>query len=118
MKTDASSAPKGPRIQREQRTVAAMVRIYCHDLHGTDDALCVDCQALHDYAMTRLDRCPFQEAKGTCANCTVHCYKPTMREEIRKVMRHAGPRMMWRHPYLAVRHVLDGRRKSALRVKP
>ena len=85
-----------------------MLRIDCHDFHGTEDALCTECQALHDYAMARLDRCPFQEEKSTCVHCAVHCYKPAVREEIRKVMRYAGPRMMWRHPYLAVRHVLDG----------
>jgi hypothetical protein len=33
-----------------------------------------------------------------------------MREHVRVVMRTAGPRMIWRHPVLAVRHVLDGRK--------
>jgi len=41
----------------------------------------------------------------------VHCYKPEMRERIRGVMRFAGPRMALRHPLLAVRHLLDERRK-------
>ena len=36
-----------------------------------------------------------------------------MRERVRVVMRTAGPRMIWRHPVLAVRHVLDGRRLNA-----
>jgi hypothetical protein len=26
---------------------------------------------------------------------------------MRAVMRFAGPRMLWRHPYLAIRHLLD-----------
>ncbi len=30
-----------------------------------------------------------------------------MREEVREVMRYAGPRMMRRHPVLAVLHILD-----------
>jgi hypothetical protein len=35
------------------------------------------------------------------------------------VMRYTGPRMMWRHPVLAVRHVLDGRRPApALPTRP
>ena len=33
-----------------------------------------------------------------------------MREEVREVMRHSGPRMLRRHPLLAVAHLLDGRR--------
>jgi len=88
----------GPRIRREKRTVAAMLDLYCHEEHGTQGELCTDCQALHDYAMQRLDRCPFGEEKTTCANCAVHCYKPAMRERVRVVMRTAGPRMIWRHP--------------------
>ncbi len=107
----------GPRIRREQRTVAAMIELYCHDEHGMQGELCADCQALHDYAMQRLDRCPFGEEKTTCAKCTVHCYKPAMRERVRVVMRTAGPRMIWKHPVLAVRHVLDGRKKPALLAK-
>jgi hypothetical protein len=100
----------GPRIRREKQTVAAMIDLYCHDQHGANGALCPECGALHDYAMQRLDRCPFGEEKSTCADCTIHCYKPAMRERIRVVMRYAGPRMIWRHPLLAVRHVLDGRK--------
>jgi len=36
-----------------------------------------------------------------------------MRERVRVVMRTAGPRMIWRHPILAIRHVIDGRQKRA-----
>jgi hypothetical protein len=28
------------------------------------------------------------------------------------MMRYAGPRMMWRHPLLALSHVLDGKRPA------
>ena len=62
-------------------------------------------------ADTRLERCPFGEQKPTCANCLVHCYKADMRERMREVMRFAGPRMLRRHPILALWHVLDGFRE-------
>jgi hypothetical protein len=62
--------------------------------------------------MSRLNRCPFGQDKPTCATCPIHCYKPKLRERIREVMRFAGPRMLWRHPILAIRHVLDGRGAS------
>ena len=94
---------------REFTMIAAMLRMYCRSHHGAEHAgLCEDCAALHDYARRRLERCVFGEEKPTCANCTVHCYKPAMRERIKVVMRWAGPRMLWRHPVLAVRHMLDG----------
>jgi hypothetical protein len=54
----------------------------------------------------------FGDDKPTCANCTVHCYNAEMRERVRVVMRHAGPRMMWQHPWLALAHVVDGRRPA------
>jgi hypothetical protein len=100
----------GPRIRREKRTVAAMIELYCEEQHGNPNGLCAECRMLHDYAMQRLERCPFGEEKITCVDCAVHCYKPAMREHVRVVMRTAGPRMIWRHPVLAVRHVLDGRK--------
>ena len=99
------------RIEREKKTVAAMIRIYCRDQHGSRKALCESCRALLNYAWQRLDKCPFGERKSTCARCPVHCYKPAMREEIRRVMRYAGPRMLYTHPILAIRHLLDERQK-------
>src|ERR1039458_3211253 len=92
------------RRAREFKTIAAMLRMYCRTHHGSKDAsLCDDCVELHDYARRRLERCLFGEAKPTCTHCTVHCYKAVMRERVRQVMRWAGPRMLWRHPVLAVR---------------
>jgi len=41
----------------------------------------------------------------------VHCYKPARRDEIRQVMRYAGPRMMRAHPVLTLLHWVDGMRE-------
>jgi len=35
-----------------------------------------------------------------------------MLEEIRKVMRWAGPRMIFNHPVLAVRHVIETKKEK------
>ena len=101
-----------PRMARELRTIEAMIALYCRKHHTAQDVPCTDCRELMDYARARLDRCPFQEDKTTCANCSIHCYKPAMRERIRMAMRYAGPRMLYRHPVLALRHLWDGRRKQ------
>ena len=105
-------ARRHPRLARELATLAAMFAINCRELHGERVGLCDDCAALLVYATRRLDRCVFGDNKPTCAKCTVHCYSAEKREDVRAVMRYAGPRMMWRHPVLAVRHVLDGRRPA------
>jgi hypothetical protein len=104
-----------PRLAREERTVRAMIRLYCRSHHGTRRELCAECAELVEYAAARLDKCPFQEDKTTCSKCPVHCYRPGMRERIREVMRFAGPRMVYRHPILALFHLLDGRRKEPVR---
>jgi hypothetical protein len=100
--------PTTPRLLRELETIEAMTRIYCADHHGTAQP-CADCQALMTYASKRLAVCVFGEEKPVCAKCQVHCYGKVMREKVREVMRYAGPRMIWRHPWLALMHVVDKR---------
>jgi len=101
------------RRERELKTIEAMVRMYCHGHRHRDAApLCLDCAELFEYASRRLRRCLFGDAKPTCANCLVHCYSAEMRERVRTVMRWAGPRMLIRHPVLALFHKIDGRRPT------
>ncbi len=104
---------KTKRIAREKATIFQLIRLYCHDHHPAEDALCPNCDALYRYALQRIEHCPFQQAKPTCANCTVHCYKPAMRSQVRQVMRYAGPRLLLRHPGLTLLHLLDGRLMKA-----
>ncbi len=111
MNATANSPSNHQPMQREKRTVEAMVQIYCRELHGGDGALCPDCQALLDYAVARIDRCPYGADKPVCAQCTIHCYRRPMREQIRQVMRYAGPRMLARHPLLTVQHWLKGHKQ-------
>ncbi len=125
----------GGRLAREWKTMSAMVRIYCRDHHqergrsaseflprlnpftsnGRDTRatnLCAECRQFLDYAGVRLERCRFGQEKPTCANCPVHCYQRDRREQARVVMRYAGPRMLWEHPVMSLRHWLDGFRKA------
>lgn len=104
--------PLTKRLARERKTMARMVEIYCNSRHSTADALlCEECREFLDYAEVRLQKCPYGLQKPTCANCPIHCYKPGQRARARMIMRFAGPRMLLRHPYLTIRHQLDGLRK-------
>ena len=98
--------------EQEKEIVALMIRIYCKKKHGTKTGLCTECQALHEYAMLRADKCPFMETKTFCSNCKVHCYKKDMREKIREVMRFSGPRMIFYHPIMAIRHVIESKKEK------
>ena len=108
-KTDAFT---DPRLNREWTTLAAMIEINCRDRHGTTAAQCAECRELLDYARRRLERCRFGAEKPTCARCPVHCYQRTRREQVKAVMRYAGPRMVWQHPVMSLRHWLDGFRPT------
>ena len=97
--------------EREKETVSLMIAIYCRKKHG-GKTLCPDCAALEAYARQRSDRCPFMETKTFCSNCPVHCCKADMREKIRAVMRFSGPRMLFYHPILALRHVIETKKEA------
>ena len=100
--------PKDPARKRadEKLLVGEMIGLYCRKQHHSPKgSLCPECQQLQEYALTRIEHCPFMETKTFCSACRVHCYKPAMREQIRAVMRWAGPRMLPVHPVLSIRHV-------------
>lgn len=105
-----------PRLQREQATMVAMLRMYCNHHHGSSatdaEGLCTECAELLAYSRKRLAACPFGPEKPTCTNCQIHCYGPLQREATRVVMRYAGPRMLLRHPILAIAHLVDGKRPA------
>ena len=80
-----------------------MIDLYCRKKHK-GEGLCVDCEQLKQYALERLTKCPFGEAKAACKDCKVHCYKNDMRDRIRQVMRFSGPRMFFYYPKDAFLH--------------
>ena len=105
------------RRAREKRVVGEMVYIYCRGHKHIEQVkgekrLCPECEALLNYADMRTDKCPFMETKTFCSNCKVHCYKPEQKEQIKAVMRYAGPRMITYHPYLAISHVIASTREK------
>ncbi|WP_319552526.1 nitrous oxide-stimulated promoter family protein [uncultured Vibrio sp.] len=98
------------KLATEFKTVKAMVEVYCRAHHASSE-LCSECCDLLEYAEMRLDRCPYGEDKPTCNKCPIHCYKPEPKEQMRLVMRYSGPRMLLKHPILAIRHLLHEKRE-------
>lgn len=94
-----------------------MIGIYCARTHGTRNDLCDTCRALQQYALKQTENCRFGNDKPVCSACPVHCYKRDMRQQIREVMRYAGPRMITRHPYYAIMHLFDKRRDEIFQDK-
>lgn len=93
------------RVEAEKAVIAKMIGIYCIG-SGHGRSLCEECADLLEYANQRLDACRFGREKPFCSKCEVHCYKPEMREKVRRVMRYSGPRMFLHDPIMAFRHLL------------
>ena len=94
-------------ISREKRTVEFMVQMYCNAKHDRKDGLCLECNEFLAHVKNRLERCPYQEKKTACGKCGLRCYEPQKKEKGFEVFTYAGPRMLFRHPILAIHHVLD-----------
>lgn len=97
---------KNTRIAREKEVVSKMIALYCRHKLGMQQ-MNEEYRMLEEYAHKRLSCCKFGEKKPACKKCPIHCYKPSMREEIRKIMRWAGPRMLFYDPIAALRHLLN-----------
>ncbi|MFC1868990.1 nitrous oxide-stimulated promoter family protein [Thermodesulfobacteriota bacterium] len=93
-------------LKNEQRTVSAMIRLFCRQRHG-ERSLCASCSELLQYAEKCLSKCQFGDNKPQCKNCPVHCYFPKMRKRISEVMKHSGPRMLFVHPVMGLRHLFN-----------
>lgn len=95
------------RRERELIIAVTMIRMHCLSEHRAGKTVCHSCNQLVLYTTQRLNRCKFGDGKPVCKDCEVHCYSPEKREEIRKIMRWAGPKMLYRHPLYALIHLLD-----------
>ena len=91
------------KIEYEKKTVNKMIKIYCSSKHGGKE-LCSDCSELNEYAMKRLQNCPYGENKPFCSACKTHCYSSSKRKQIKKVMGFSGARMIFIAPILMIRH--------------
>lgn len=52
-------------------------------------------------------KCPFKDNKKFCSNCKIHCYNQQMREKIKIIMRFSGSRLIFYHPVIALKHLIE-----------
>lgn len=93
---------------KELKVVSLMIKLYYKK--NKDDNISYN--ELLEYVTIRQSKCPFKETKTFCNNCIVHCYKKEYREQIKKVMRYSGPRMILYHPVLAIQHVYYSKKEK------
>ncbi len=94
------------KIDKEKRTLKFMINLYCEKKHKLGIEDCSNCKELYDYAANRLDGCRYGENKTSCKSCIVHCFSNEKREEIKKIMRFSGPRIIFYRPYYYISYIL------------
>ena len=97
---------KKDKKEQEKKLIAIMINMYrSFKERAMSD---VELDELLLYASKRIEACPYRrnnEKKPFCNVCPIHCYKSDMREKIKKVMRYAGPRLLFKHPVLSLKHL-------------
>ena len=101
------------KFDEQSKTVNLMIALYCHKKHKTKmGEYCPECKELKEYCEYRLSLCPWGDKKPFCSNCTIHCYNKEHRERIREVMRFSGPRMLFYHPGMAIKHLVQTKKQK------
>ena len=83
------------REARDQEILTRFTSLYCKVHHGGTHELCADCVEFLTYARERRRLCPL-DPKPACKHCPVHCYRPGHREQVRRIMRFSGRRLILR----------------------
>ena len=81
-------------IDQEKELISIMIKIY-------EDGNKVDLSDLKNYAFKRIEFCPRKEEKTFCSSCPIH------RQQIREVMKYSGKRIIFKHPIIAFKHVIN-----------
>ncbi|SKA56159.1 hypothetical protein CZ814_03711 [Photobacterium toruni] len=90
-----------------------MIDLYClknHQINHKNFQRCDSCEQFSVYVKQRLDRCPYGEQKPSCKQCPIHCYKPQQKIKSQTIMRYSGPKMLIKHPIMAIKHLIHDKR--------
>ncbi|PST85465.1 nitrous oxide-stimulated promoter family protein [Photobacterium sp. NCIMB 13483] len=108
------------RLDSEFKTITAMIDIYCakhHQINTLKFQRCNNCDQFRAYVKQRLDRCPYGENKPSCKQCPIHCYKPQQKIMSQTIMRYSGPKMIVKHPIMAIKHLIHDKKTIPERSK-
>jgi len=96
---------------KDLRILALFTSVYCQDHHNCSRTplaelpeqlavldrypCCKTCLDFLRYAIERRLNCPVTE-NPNCKHCQIHCYRAGHRDEVRKIMRYSGKRLIMR----------------------
>lgn len=84
---------------KEKELLTIMISIYEKDHQNLSE--------LKEYAFKRIDCCPRKEEKTFCSSCPIHCYQKKYRDQIKEVMKYSGKRMLFKHPLITIKHLIN-----------
>lgn len=94
------------RLKKEKKVFEKMVLIYCKKKHQ-DNYPCIDCREIIKYGHDKINKCIHGEEKPFCSKCNVHCYEKNMQKKVKDIMRFSGPRIIFYHPIVSLKHLLS-----------
>jgi len=78
------------RKNHDLKVLKRFIEVYCEKHHQkASGELCPECAELWNYSRSRFEKCPY-DPKPRCKKCKTHCYKPSMRQKIKEVMKFSG----------------------------
>lgn len=96
------------KAREDRMTMEAIGRIYCRGNHKNrqcdQSGMCPECRLAIEETLERTATCPKGHV-GNCEDCDIHCQRGEAQENIKRIMRYAAPRMMFRHPLMAARYL-------------
>lgn len=87
-------------VDQEKELIEVMIKIY-------EDGNHVDLSELKNYSFRRIENCPRKKEKTFCSSCPIHCYQKIYRHKIREVMKYSGKRILFKHPLLTIKHLIN-----------
>ncbi len=97
---------KEEKTKHEISVISKMIDIFYKNHQG--DYSLLEINDLKNYCINRVTSCPLIESKTFCSSCKIHCYDDKHRNLIKKVMKFSGPRMIFYHPLLTIKHFFYG----------
>ena len=96
------------RIEHEISVINTMIDVFYKNKKHKKEYTIIEIEELKNYCASKIHNCPVMVKKTFCSSCEIHCYDSNHRAFIKKIMRYSGPRMLFYHPILLIKHVFHG----------
>ncbi|MDY0234818.1 MAG: nitrous oxide-stimulated promoter family protein [Gudongella sp.] len=96
------------KIKKEISILTTMIDIFYKNKNHREQYTTTEIEELKNYCKSRILNCPVILEKTFCSSCKIHCYDEKHRAFIKKVMKYSGPKMIFFHPILLIKHLLLG----------